>query len=78
MEQQFDKYALVNDMRQILDQLAETKGTLRCGLIWHMNNLLDALNNVMQDDDKAHEQKIKEVWKLAQEGKGGESNEVAQ
>jgi len=71
MEQQFDKYALVNDMRQSLDQLADAKGTLRCGLIWHLNNLFDTLNRTMQDEDKAHEQKVKEVWKLAQEGKGG-------
>jgi len=67
MDQKLDKFAIANDMRQSLDQLAEAKGTLRCGLIWHMNNLLDALNSAMQEDDRTHEQKVKEVWKLAQE-----------
>lgn len=68
-QQKIDKYAILNEMRQHLDQLAEAKGTLRCGLIWGMNNMIEAMNEVLQEEDKANEQKINDIWKVAQEGK---------
>ena len=72
MEQK-NKYDLIEETKQKLNLLADATGTLRCGLVWNINQLLDALAQMLQNEDGQHETKIAELRGLIME-KGSEEN----
>ena len=72
MEQK-NKYDLIEETKEKLNLLADATGTLRCGLVWNINQLLDALTQLLQSEDSQHETKIAELRGLIME-KGSEEN----
>ena len=72
MEQK-NKYGLIEETKEKLNLLADATGTLRCGLVWNINQLLDALAQMLQNEDNQHETKIAELRGLIME-KGSEVN----
>ena len=72
MEQK-NKYGLIEETKEKLNLLADATGTLRCGLVWNINQLLDALAQMLQNEDGQHETKIAELRGLIME-KGSEEN----
>ncbi len=68
-----NKYDLIEETKQKLNLLADATGTLRCGLVWNINQLLDALAQMLQNEDGHHEKKIAELRGLIME-KGSEEN----
>ena len=72
MEQK-NKYDLIEETKEKLNLLADATGTLRCGLVWNINQLLDALTQLLQSEDSQHETKIAELRGLIME-KGSEVN----
>ncbi len=72
MEQK-NKYGLIEETKEKLNLLADATGTLRCGLVWNINQLLDALAQMLQNEDSQHEKKIAELRGLIME-RGGEED----
>ena len=72
MEQK-NKYGLIEETKEKLNLLADATGTLRCGLVWNINQLLNALAQMLQNEDSQHETKIAELRGLIME-KGSEVN----
>ena len=68
-----NKYDIIEETKQKLNLLADATGTLRCGLVWNINQLLDALTQLLQSEDSQHETKIAELRGLIIE-KGSEEN----
>lgn len=68
-----NKYDIIEETKQKLNLLADATGTLRCGLVWNINQLLDALAQMLQNEDGQHETKIAELRGLIME-KGSEEN----
>lgn len=48
----WDKYGLIDEMKKKMEVLADTKGTLRCGLIWDVANMLKALEDNLKAEDE--------------------------
>ena len=48
----WDKYGLISEMKKKMEVLADTKGTLRCGLIWDVANMLKALEDNLKKEDE--------------------------
>ena len=68
-----NKYDIIEETKQKLNLLADATGTLRCGLVWNINQPLDALAQMLQNEDGQHETKIAELRGLIME-KGSEEN----
>ena len=60
----FDKYGMLKEIREKMDVLAETKGVLRCGLIWDITQMVKAVEEGLRKDDEAHAAKIEELKRM--------------
>ena len=54
----WDKYGMVDELQKRLEALSDAKGVLRCGLIWDMSRMLNALKDGLKKDDEANAQKV--------------------
>jgi len=47
-----------------MEVLADAKGTLRCGLIWDITNMVKALEGNLKKDDEAQAAKVEELKRI--------------
>lgn len=57
----WDKYGLISEIKTKMEVLADAKGTLRCGLIWDITNMVKALEGNLKKDDEAQAAKVEEL-----------------
>lgn len=69
MEQKFDKYAVITEIEEKLEALAEATGIRRAGLIWSIYQLNQILRSGLSEEDEQHEQKINELIRVIDEQK---------
>jgi hypothetical protein len=60
----WDKYGLISEISKKIEVLADAKGTLRCGLIWDISNMVKALGDNLKKDDEAHHAKVEELKRI--------------
>jgi hypothetical protein len=60
----WDKYGMIAEINKKLEVLADAKGTLRCGLIWDISNMVKALGDNLKKDDEAHRAKVEELKRI--------------
>ena len=60
----WDKYGLISEIKTKMEVLADTKGTLRCGLIWDITNMVKALEDNLKKDDEAQAAKVEELKRI--------------
>jgi len=60
----WDKYGMIAEINKKLEVLADAKGTLRCGLIWDISNMVKALGDNLKKDDEAHSAKVEELKRI--------------
>lgn len=60
----WDKYGLISEIKTKMEVLADAKGTLRCGLIWDITNMLKALEGNLKKDDEAQAAKVEELKRI--------------
>ena len=60
----WDKYGMVSEILKKLEVLADAKGTLRCGLIWDISNMVKALGDNLKKDDEAQNAKVEELKRI--------------
>lgn len=60
----WDKYGLISEISKKIEVLADAKGTLRCGLIWDISNMVKALGDNLKKDDEAHTAKVEELKRI--------------
>lgn len=60
----WDKHGMVSEILKKLEVLADAKGTLRCGLIWDISNMVKALGDNLKKDDEAHTAKVEELKRI--------------
>lgn len=60
----WDKYGLISEISKKIEVLADAKGTLRCGLIWDISNMVKALGDNLKKDDEAHSAKVEELKRI--------------
>ena len=60
----WDKYGLISEIKTKMEVLADAKGTLRCGLIWDITNMLKALEDNLKKDDVAQAAKVEELKRI--------------
>ncbi|MBP5727495.1 MAG: hypothetical protein J6Y48_10530 [Clostridia bacterium] len=51
----WDKYGLISEISKKIEVLADSKGTLRCGLIWDISNMVKALGDNLKKEDEAQQ-----------------------
>lgn len=60
----WDKYGLISEISKKIEVLADAKGTLRCGLIWDISNMIKALGDNLKKDDEAQAAKVEELKRI--------------
>lgn len=60
----WDKYGMIAEINKKLEVLADAKGTLRCGLIWDISNMVKALGDNLKKDDEAQDAKVEELKRI--------------
>lgn len=60
----WDKYGLISEIKTKMEVLADAKGTLRCGLIWDITNMVKALEGNLKKDDEAQAAKVEELKRI--------------
>lgn len=60
----WDKYGLISEIKTKMEVLADAKGTLRCGLIWDITNMVKALEDNLKKDDEAQAAKVEELKRI--------------
>jgi hypothetical protein len=60
----WDKYGMIAEINKKLEVLADAKGTLRCGLIWDISNMVKALGDNLKKDDEAQNAKVEELKRI--------------
>lgn len=60
----WDKYGMISEILKKLEVLADAKGTLRCGLIWDISNMVKALGDNLKKDDEAQAAKVDELKRI--------------
>lgn len=60
----WDKYGMIAEINKKLEVLADAKGTLRCGLIWDISNMVKALGDNLKKDDEAQAAKVEELKRI--------------
>ena len=60
----WDKYGLISEISKKIEVLADAKGTLRCGLIWDISNMVKALGDNLKKDDEAQAAKVEELKRI--------------
>lgn len=60
----WDKYGMIAEINKKLEVLADAKGTLRCGLIWDISNMVKAMGDNLKKDDEAHRAKVEELKRI--------------
>ena len=59
----FDKYGMLDEISKKMDVLADAKGVFRCGLIWDINGMINAMKGGLKKEDAAHEEKVEALKK---------------
>jgi hypothetical protein len=70
----WDKYGMVSEILKKLEVLADAKGTLRCGLIWDISNMVKALGDNLKKDDAAQAAKVEELKRIIERGQEATEN----
>ena len=60
----WDKYGMIAEINKKLEVLADAKGTLRCGLIWDISNMVKALGDNLKKDEEAQNAKVEELKRI--------------
>ena len=60
----WDKYGLISEIKTKMEVLADAKGTLRCGLVWDITNMVKALEGNLKKDDEAQAAKVEELKRI--------------
>lgn len=60
----WDKYGLISEIKTKMEVLADAKGTLRCGLIWDITNMVKALEGNLKKDDEVQAAKVEELKRI--------------
>ena len=60
----WDKYGMISEIKTKMEVLADAKGTLRCGLIWDITNMMKALEGNLKRDDEAQAAKVEELKRI--------------
>ena len=55
---------MIAEINKKLEVLADAKGTLRCGLIWDISNMVKALGDNLKKDDEAQNAKVEELKRI--------------
>jgi hypothetical protein len=55
---------MIAEINKKLEVLADAKGTLRCGLIWDISNMVKALGDNLKKDDEAQAAKVEELKRI--------------
>jgi hypothetical protein len=63
----WDKYGLISEISKKIEVLADVKGTLRCGLIWDISNMVKALGDNLKKDDEAQAAKVEELKRIIEQ-----------
>lgn len=63
----FDKFGMIDEILRKMDALADTKGVLRCGLIWDISGMITAMKDGLKKEDEATAQKIEELKRMVEE-----------
>ena len=63
----WDKHGLISEISKKLEVLADAKGTLRCGLIWDISNMVKALGDNLKKDDEAQAAKVEELKRIIEQ-----------
>ena len=69
----YDKYGMIDELQKKMDVLADAKGVFRCGLIWDMSRMLNALKNGMKNEDENTSRKIEAMKAQLQAMEKGEN-----
>ena len=72
----WDKHGMVSEILKKLEVLADAKGTLRCGLIWDISNMVKALGDNLKKDDEAHNAKVEELKRIIEKQEVKENGTV--
>lgn len=72
----WDKHGMVSEILKKLEVLADAKGTLRCGLIWDISNMVKALGDNLKKDDEAHTAKVEELKRIIEKQEVKENGTV--
>lgn len=72
----WDKHGMVSEILKKLEVLADAKGTLRCGLIWDISNMVKALGDNLKKDDEAHTAKVEELKRIIEKREVTENGTV--
>ena len=59
---------MIAEINKKLEVLADAKGTLRCGLIWDISNMVKALGDNLKKDDAAQAEKVEELKRIIERG----------
>lgn len=70
----WDKYGMIAEINKKLEVLADAKGTLRCGLIWDISNMVKALGDNLKKDDEAQNAKVEELKRIIERGQEATEN----
>lgn len=70
----WDKYGMIAEINKKLEVLADAKGTLRCGLIWDISNMVKALGDNLKKDDAAQAAKVEELKRIIERGQEATEN----
>ena len=72
----WDKHGMVSEILKKLEVLADAKGTLRCGLIWDISNMVKALGDNLKKDDEAQAAKVEELKRIIEKQEVKENGTV--
>ena len=65
---------MIAEINKKLEVLADAKGTLRCGLIWDISNMVKALGDNLKKDDAAQAAKVEELKRIIERGQEATEN----
>lgn len=57
----FDKYGMFEEILTKIDLIADSKGALRCGLIWDVAGMIKALKKGIKEEESNYISKIEEL-----------------
>lgn len=70
----FDKYGMLKEIQGKMEILADAKGTLRCGLIWDITQMIKAVENGLKKEDEAKAAEMETLKRIINEGQEANKN----
>jgi hypothetical protein len=72
----FDKYGMLKEVQEKMEILADTKGTLRCGLIWDITQMMKAIETGLKKEDEAKAGEMEVLKRIINEREEKENGAV--